>query len=49
MEVFAQDGLATLTDQVFPAAGANSLSLFSEGGTARLESLTVTPLTRAMW
>ncbi|NQD87884.1 glycosyl hydrolase family 32, partial [Paenarthrobacter sp. CM16] len=49
VEVFAQDGLVTLTDQVFPAAGANSLSLFSEGGAARLESLTVTPLVRAMW
>ncbi|WP_313955646.1 GH32 C-terminal domain-containing protein [Paenarthrobacter nicotinovorans] len=49
VEVFAQDGLATLTDQVFPSAGANSVSLFSEGGTARLESLTVTPLNKAMW
>ncbi|WP_332759667.1 hypothetical protein [Pseudarthrobacter sp.] len=25
------------------------MSLFSEGGTARLESLTVTPLNKAMW
>jgi fructan beta-fructosidase len=49
VELFAQDGLATITDQVFPAAGANSISLFSEGGTARLESLTVTPLYPAMW
>ncbi|WP_120522780.1 GH32 C-terminal domain-containing protein [Arthrobacter celericrescens] len=49
VELFAQDGLATITDQVFPAAGANSISVFSEGGTARLESLTVTPLYPAMW
>ena len=49
VELFAQDGLATITDQVFPGAGANSISLFSEGGTARLESLTVTPLYPAMW
>lgn len=49
VEVFAQDGLATLTDQVFPAAGATTLSVFAEGGTARLESLTVTPLNKAMW
>ena len=49
VEVFAQDGLATLTDQVFPAAGATALSVFAEGGTARLESLTVTPLHKAMW
>jgi len=49
VELFAQDGLATITDQVFPAAGANSISIFSEGGTAHLESLTVTPLYPAMW
>ncbi len=49
VEVFAQDGLATLTHQVFPTAGAQSISLFSEGGTARVESLTVTPLNKAMW
>ncbi|MCP1412373.1 GH32 C-terminal domain-containing protein [Paenarthrobacter sp. A20] len=49
VEVFAQDGLTTLTDQVFPGAGATAISVFSEGGTARLESLTVTPLNPAMW
>ncbi|WP_115788884.1 GH32 C-terminal domain-containing protein [Arthrobacter silvisoli] len=49
VELFAQDGLATITDQVFPAAGANSISVFSEGGIAHLESLTVTPLYPAMW
>jgi levanase len=49
VEVFAQDGFATLTEQVFPGAGGTSISLFSEGGTAHLESLTVTPLNKAMW
>jgi levanase len=49
VELFAQDGLTTITDQVFPAAGATSISVFSEGGTARLESMTVTPLNQAMW
>jgi fructan beta-fructosidase len=49
VEVFAQDGVATLTNQVFPAAGATTLSVFAEGGTARLESITVTPLNTAMW
>lgn len=49
VELFAQDGLTTITDQVFPAAGANNISVFSEGGTARLESMTVTPLNQAMW
>lgn len=49
VELFAQDGLTTITDQVFPTAGANAISVFSEGGTARLESMTVTPLNPAMW
>lgn len=49
VEVFAQDGLKTMTDQVFPTAGANSIAVFSEGGTARLESLKVTPMNAAMW
>ncbi|WP_309075254.1 GH32 C-terminal domain-containing protein [Paenarthrobacter sp.] len=49
VELFAQDGLTAITDQVFPTAGANAISVFSEGGTARLESMTVTPLNPAMW
>ncbi|MGV0111137.1 GH32 C-terminal domain-containing protein [Arthrobacter sp. CP30] len=49
VEVFANDGLTTITDQVFPNVGANQIGLFSSGGTATLEGLTVTPLTPAMW
>ncbi|WP_269076557.1 GH32 C-terminal domain-containing protein [Arthrobacter antioxidans] len=49
VEVFANEGLTTITDQVFPKAGANQIGLFSQGGSATLESLTVTPLTPAMW
>ncbi|WP_427019082.1 GH32 C-terminal domain-containing protein [Pseudarthrobacter sp. P1] len=49
VEVFAQGGAATLTDQVFPNAGATRVSLFADGGTARLKSLTVTPLDAAMF
>ena len=49
VELFAQDGLTTITDQVFPSAGATNISVFAEGGTARLESMTVTPLNQAMW
>lgn len=49
VEVFAQDGLATMTDQVFPLPGADDISTFSDGGTTRLESLTITPLNQAMW
>jgi fructan beta-fructosidase len=49
VEVFAQDGLRTITDQVFPGAGAGKVALFADGGTARLTSLTVTPLQPAMF
>lgn len=49
VEVFTGDGLATITDQVFPNAGADRIGLFADGGDASLESLTVTPLHGAMW
>jgi levanase len=49
VEVFAQNGLRTITDQVFPNAGADKMVLFAEGGTAQLKSLTVTPLEKAMF
>ena len=49
VEVFAQNGLRTITDQVFPAQGANQVALFAEGGTAQLKSLTVTPLNNSMF
>ena len=49
VEVFAQNGLRTITDQVFPNAGADKMALFAEGGTAQLKSLTVTPLDKAMF
>jgi levanase len=49
VEVFAADGLVTITDQVFPNAGADLLEVWSQGGVARLEGLKVTPLYGAMW
>nr|WP_243077201.1 GH32 C-terminal domain-containing protein [Microbacterium sp. SS28] len=49
VELFAGDGLVTITDQVFPVAGAKGISAWSEGGGATLESLTVTPLIPTMW
>ncbi|GAA3641198.1 GH32 C-terminal domain-containing protein [Microlunatus ginsengisoli] len=44
VEVFAQGGLRTITDQVFPPAGADRIGVWSSGGSATIESLTVTPL-----
>jgi len=49
VEVFAGNGLRTITDQVFPNAGADKMALFAEGGTAQLKSLTVTPLEGSMF
>lgn len=49
VEAFAQDGLKTITDQVFPNDGADKMALFAEGGIAQLKSLTVTPLEKAMF
>nr|WP_232481524.1 GH32 C-terminal domain-containing protein [Arthrobacter sp. YN] len=49
VEVFSGDGLRTITDQVFPNAGADKMTLFAEGGTAQLKSLTVTPMEGSMF
>jgi len=47
--VFTKDGLTTITDQVFPEAGAKSIGVWATGGRAQLKSLIVTPLDPAMW
>ena len=49
VEVFTQGGQRTITDQVFPGSGAGEVALFADGGTARLKSLTVTPLQQSMF
>ncbi|WP_082589644.1 glycoside hydrolase family 32 protein [Agromyces sp. Soil535] len=49
VEVFTADGRTTITDQVFPNAGADAIGLWADGEGASLESLTVTPLHGAMW
>ena len=41
VEVFAQDGLATMTDLVFPSAAATALAVFVEGEGAQLLALDV--------
>ncbi|HEY4153125.1 MAG TPA: GH32 C-terminal domain-containing protein [Pseudolysinimonas sp.] len=49
VETFAQGGIASITDQIFPDESSQTVSLYAEGGTAQLDSLTVTPLYGAMW
>lgn len=41
VEVFADDGEVVLTDQVLPDPGSTGLTVFAEGGTAHVRSLTV--------
>ncbi len=41
VEVFGNDGLASITDQVFLCAGSSSLELFADGGPVHLNALTV--------
>ena len=42
VEVFAQDGLATITDQVFPSDSSTAVGLLAAGDGGTLVSLTVT-------
>ena len=42
VEVFAQDGLVTLTDQIFPAESSTAVGLLAEGDGAALVSLSIT-------
>ena len=41
VEVFADDGLVVLTDQIFPGPESRGVSLYADGGTARLRSFDV--------
>ncbi|WP_307454014.1 GH32 C-terminal domain-containing protein [Microbacterium proteolyticum] len=49
VELFAAGGRTTITDQVFPNAEADRISAWSEGGTAVIERISVTPLIPTMW
>jgi fructan beta-fructosidase len=44
VEVFAQDGRSTITDQIFPNPSSTGLVVYSEVGTAQLITLKITPL-----
>jgi fructan beta-fructosidase len=45
VEVYANDGLVVVTDQVFPAEDSDGIAVFADGGTARVRDLEVTPVT----
>ncbi len=41
VEIFANDGLVVMSEQIFPIEGANELELFAQGGSLTLKSLSV--------
>jgi levanase len=49
VQAFAQGGSTTITDQVFPDPSSTGISLVSNGGSAEIESLTITPLYGGMY
>lgn len=49
VELLTADGRTTITDQVFPNAGADRISAWSQGGEATISSITVTPLRPSMF
>jgi fructan beta-fructosidase len=48
VEVFAQDGSAVITDQIFPDPTSTGIAAFATDGDAVLKSVKVTPL-RSAW
>ena len=48
VEVFADRGQVTITDQVFPRPSSEQVQLFADGGSAEVESLEIRPL-RSAW
>jgi fructan beta-fructosidase len=48
VEVFAQDGTAVITDQVFPAGESGGVELYAVGGAGRLVSLEAWPV-HSIW
>jgi fructan beta-fructosidase len=47
VEVFANDGRVTFTDQIFPAAGSLGVEAFADGGPVTLSTLDIYPLAAA--
>ena len=48
VEVFANHGQRVITDQIFPSDSSQGVSLFSEGGTVKVDSLTIRQM-RSIW
>ncbi len=48
VEVFGNDGLTVLTDQIFPSLGSEGLEVYAVGGSVKLHSFTAWQL-RSIW
>ncbi len=48
VEVFGNDGYTVITDRIFPDPSSQAIELFSEGGEAKVHSLSFWPL-RSVW
>jgi fructan beta-fructosidase len=48
VEVFANDGRVTITDQVFPDRSSQAVQVFSDGGRAQLQKITIWKL-KSTW
>lgn len=46
VEVFDQDGLVTITDQIFPKTSSREVSLYARNGEGRIDSLSIHDLER---
>lgn len=48
LEVFSGDGRTSMSELIFPDSESSGLSLFSKGGTAKVENLTIYPM-NSIW
>lgn len=48
VEVFGNEGEASITDLIFPRGDSNNIEIYARGGTARLEKLTIHVL-KSIW
>jgi fructan beta-fructosidase len=48
VEVFANDGRVTITDQIFPDRSSQAVQVFSDGGRAQLQNITIWKL-KSIW
>jgi levanase len=48
VEVFANDGRVTITDQIFPDRSSQAVQVFSDGGRVRLQKITIWKL-KSIW